>query len=52
MANRAKKQNIYNHRRQMWYLSHGVVMLPKNGTTQLVLRKNKRGKIYETMVRV
>ena len=40
MANRAKKQNIYNHRRQMWYLSQGVVMLPtKKEMIRQVLKK-------------
>lgn len=28
MANRAKNSNIANHKRQMWYLQHGIVMLP------------------------
>ena len=41
MANRAKKQNIYNHRRQLWYLSQGVVMLPtKKEMIRQVLKKN------------
>ena len=28
MSNRAKGKNAKNHRRQMWWLSKGVVMLP------------------------
>ena len=41
MANRAKKQNIYNRRRQMWYLSQGVVMLPsKAKEIMAILKKN------------
>lgn len=28
MANRAKEMNKRNHKRQRWYLSHGIVMLP------------------------
>ena len=40
MANRAKKQNIYNHRRQLWYLSQGVVMLPtKKEMIRQVMKK-------------
>lgn len=29
MANRARYANIVNHGRQMEYLRHGIVMLPK-----------------------
>lgn len=28
MANKAKGKNALNHRRQMWWLGKGVVMLP------------------------
>ena len=38
MANRAKYANEANHGRQLEYLKHGIVMLPKEET-----RRKRRG---------
>ena len=43
MANRAKAANIANHGRQMEYLRHGIVMLPKEESKRQVRRHRKKG---------
>ena len=41
MANRAKLKNRMNHKRQLEYLSKGIVMLPtKRDEIKAILRKN------------
>jgi len=41
MANRAKQANKYNHNRQLYFLSKGIVMLPtKKEMIRQVLKKN------------
>ena len=41
MANRAKKHNRYNHNRQLYFLSKGIVMLPtKKEMIRQVMKKN------------
>ena len=41
MANRAKLANLLNHKRQLKYLSRGVVMLPKKrDVIRVILKQN------------
>ena len=42
MANRAKAANIANHGRQMEYLRHGVVMIPKLWEHKKPRRRRRR----------
>jgi len=41
MANRAKRDNIRNHKRQLEFLSRGIVMLPrKRDVIRRILKQN------------
>ncbi|MBP5597135.1 MAG: hypothetical protein J6Y02_17265 [Pseudobutyrivibrio sp.] len=43
MANRAGFANIANHGRQMEYLRHGIVMLPKEDPKRKARRRRAKG---------
>lgn len=43
MANRAKYANEANHGRQMEYLKHGIVMLPKEDSKRYARRHRRKG---------
>lgn len=43
MANRAKYANEANHARQLEYLKHGIVMLPKEESKRYARRHRRKG---------
>ena len=43
MANRAKYANEANHARQLEYLKHGIVMIPKEESKRYARRHRRKG---------